>query len=127
MQERTCKNCSLTQEIEKFPAGTTYRGKQYYRHLCVDCFRESKQPRKDAIRQEYYALKESLSCEVCGESDHRVLEFNHIDRDKKSFAVSDGVRRGFGIDRIKEEIKKCQVLCANCHRRKTWVEVWKNQ
>ena len=55
-------------------------------------------------------------CVDCGESDIVVLEFDHL-RDKTanvSYLISTGE-----IPRIKEEIAKCEVVCANCHRRRT--------
>jgi 5-methylcytosine-specific restriction endonuclease McrA len=55
-------------------------------------------------------------CVHCGETDPVVLEFDHL-RDKK-MAVSRLLRR-YSPKMVKEEIAKCQVLCANCHRRKT--------
>jgi hypothetical protein len=56
----------------------------------------------------------------CGESDPVVLEFHHADG--KQGAISDMARCAFGIDRIKQEMLKCTVLCANCHRRETAVQ-----
>jgi hypothetical protein len=46
-----------------------------------------------------------------------VLDFDHL-RDKK-LEVSTLARRGARIATIAAEIAKCQVRCANCHRRKT--------
>lgn len=59
-------------------------------------------------------------CVDCGETDIVVLEFDH-DRDKfiKIKAISSLIRISYPLDKIKEEIKKCEVRCANCHRRKT--------
>ena len=57
-------------------------------------------------------------CIDCGEDDPVVLEFDHV-RGKKSMAVSVMVGRGTSIQRIVEEIEKCEVRCASCHRRVT--------
>lgn len=54
-------------------------------------------------------------CVDCGNSDKRVLEFDHV-RGVKSFIISLGAQAGTNIDKIKEEIEKCEVRCANCHR-----------
>lgn len=56
-------------------------------------------------------------CSICGESDIRVLEFDHVDPTTKSFNIGDRSNRG--IDLVSAEISKCRVLCANCHRRHT--------
>lgn len=56
-------------------------------------------------------------CVVCGESDPIVLDFDHL-RDKIT-NISNMVGALWCVQKIKEEIDKCQVLCANCHRRKT--------
>ncbi len=59
------------------------------------------------------------SCIDCGESDIAVLEFDHTNRSKKFKAVSTLIRCGYPMEVILEEISKCDIRCANCHRRKT--------
>jgi hypothetical protein len=55
-------------------------------------------------------------CADCGETDPIVLEFDHL-RDKQ-FAIGPHlVRRPWKV--ILAEIEKCEVVCANCHRRRT--------
>lgn len=56
-------------------------------------------------------------CVDCGESDPVVLEFDHI-RDKIS-EISTLVWKRVSAKMLLEEIEKCLVRCANCHRRKT--------
>jgi hypothetical protein len=57
-------------------------------------------------------------CTNCGFNDPRCLEFHHI-KGKKKYLVGGMVTQGHGLTSIKKEIRKCQVLCANCHRIKT--------
>ena len=57
-------------------------------------------------------------CVACGEKDPVVLEFDHV-RGEKANNVSSMVRAASSIDVIKKEIAKCDVVCANCHRRRT--------
>src|SRR5579875_2419722 len=57
-------------------------------------------------------------CSDCGEDDIVVLDFDHV-RGTKRMAVAEMVRRGFAIATIQLEIDKCEVRCANCHRRVT--------
>jgi len=56
-------------------------------------------------------------CVDCGERDLVVLDFDHMGNKKCSIArmLSDGSK----INRIADEIEKCEIRCANCHRRKT--------
>lgn len=56
-------------------------------------------------------------CIDCGESNPIVLEFDHVKGDKVD-AISEMINH-YGIVKIKEEISKCEVRCANCHRIKT--------
>lgn len=58
-------------------------------------------------------------CVDCGETNIIVLEFDHIG-DDKDFSISDAPRAGYGMAKIKAEIAKCEVRCANCHRKKTY-------
>jgi hypothetical protein len=58
------------------------------------------------------------SCVDCGESDVCVLEFDHV-RGRKRRTVSELVRDGVAPAVLLAEIGKCEVRCANCHRRKT--------
>jgi hypothetical protein len=56
-------------------------------------------------------------CVDCGLSDLVVLEFDHL-ADKKG-SVPLLARRGASLARLKDEIAKCEIRCANCHRRRT--------
>lgn len=55
-------------------------------------------------------------CADCGEDDVLVLEFDHLS--DKHFNISGGLP-GKAWDVILREIEKCEVVCANCHRRRS--------
>ena len=59
----------------------------------------------------------SHHCVDCGESDPIVLELDHV-RGKKEFNIGDAIWRRTWRP-IEREIQKCEVRCANCHRRRT--------
>jgi hypothetical protein len=60
----------------------------------------------------------SHPCIDCGESDLVVLDFDHV-RGSKVREVSEMARRGVCVKKLKHEIEKCDIRCANCHRRVT--------
>jgi len=67
------------------------------------------------------------ACADCGEADPRVLEFDHV-RGVKHGNLSEMAAAGFSEARIMAEIEKCEVRCANCHRRKTVTQFqWSNK
>lgn len=122
--------------------------KQYKRLDDFNVWRRSKDGRQDKCRQccsEYFAanrdkivpqiharkrqqipllirhVREYLlnhPCVDCGERDPVVLEFDHV-RGEKKYNISDMPRGGFALSTLKAEIEKCDVRCANCHRRRT--------
>jgi hypothetical protein len=55
-------------------------------------------------------------CVDCGETDPVVLEFDH--RGQKLFTVSEVLHWHVRWEVIAAEIEKCEVRCANCHRRR---------
>lgn len=59
------------------------------------------------------------SCKDCGEKDPRVLDFDHLG-DKK-FEISQMVNRHTrSWKAIEEEMAKCEIVCANCHRKRSF-------
>ena len=79
--------------------------------------RKHEKKRKVENRNRIYEYLLSHPCVDCGETDLIVLEFDHL-RDKK-LAVSAMYNQGYSWTAVSKEISKCEVRCANCHRRKT--------
>ncbi len=73
------------------------------------------QKRRKDIREKAIAYKGG-SCEVCGYAKcSEALEFHHITRSRKDFGISaKGYTRGW--KKVKDELDKCILVCANCHR-----------
>jgi hypothetical protein len=61
--------------------------------------------------------KKLKGCCKCSEADPCCLDYHHIGDDKETeIATAIGIH-GWGKKRLIEEIKKCVVICANCHRK----------
>ena len=111
--------------------------------LCKQCRKPSKyrfcsdRCRKDywnendwGIKKKNYwikkkALIESLGgkCVKCGESDFRVLDINHIDRNKKKKAFKGQYNWGRRFQDWDKNKGNLELLCANCHRKHTWEQM----
>lgn len=61
----------------------------------------------------------SHPCVDCEESDIILLDFDHTEKNK-ILAISSMISGGAKLNNIKNEINKCMVRCANCHRRITF-------
>ena len=85
--------------------------------LCQNCRRKSKRLAYRISAANYKHNK----CEICGLErksidDLEIFDFHHIDRSNKSFELGDRIEsRNWDI--IKNELDKCMMLCANCHRK----------
>ncbi len=103
-----CKECQRKQKVD-----------WYHEHKEEN--REAKNQRtmdaRNRARQYVLDYLSTHPCVECGESDPVVLEFDHLDN--KDRAISEMIRDGVPLDKLEREMTKCQVLCANCHRRKT--------
>lgn len=98
-----CRECDKKRAIENY---YKYREKSIAR---------TKKRRKDLVKW-FIEIRQQYKCEKCGEERWYVLDFHHKDSQAKTGEVADLVARSFSKKRISEEISKCSVLCANCHR-----------
>ena len=73
--------------------------------------------RRNAIRETILKYKQSHPCVDCGETDPVVLDFDHVG--EKSFGICSAIPRLIPPEKVLVEIEKCEVRCANCHRRMT--------
>lgn len=54
---------------------------------------------------------------MCGESDIRCLDFHHRDPATKLSGINKMIRDNYSMEVVEAEIAKCDVICANCHRK----------
>lgn len=139
---KRCTKCGDEKELEEeFCFVNKAKGKR--RSICRACQRilwdawySNTDNRKSHLKRtiannkiNYWKLRQKVNdflkthpCVDCGESDYRVLEFDHI-IGKKEFNISDGPNKFRAWKRIASEIEKCEIRCANCHRLKHFVEI----
>lgn len=66
------------------------------------------------------AIKASTPCADCGGRFHPVaMDFDHVAGDK-TLGISEMVRGRYSWQRIEVEIAKCEIVCSNCHRVRTY-------
>lgn len=88
-------------------------GKQYYADN-TDYFTNSRNSRRRFL----IAVKWTAGCMDCGYSIHpEAMDFDHRPGEIKSFTLNQVGGRTF--DSIIQEVMKCDVVCANCHRIRT--------
>ncbi len=109
-----CKECYRTSRKQTY-AKHYEKYKEVYRERA----KKRHQEQREKFRQNILAYLKDKACKSCGESDVRVLEFDHLDPYQKGFTISQAVKLNKSWDNVLTEIKKCQILCANCHRKRT--------
>ena len=140
MAKKKCTGCGVKKTETEFFWRSKAKGIRQAR--CKDCYRawraENYADHYERYRDEYkvrakkrnarvrtenmqksVAYLKTHPCVSCGESDFVVLDFDHRDQSKKTASVSRMRQDVYSWERIKAEIAKCDVLCANCHRRRT--------
>ncbi len=104
-----CKQCANSYNQKYYQKNRQYliqKNKEYYKKVS----------KNNSVF--IYEIKLSNPCELCGESDPRVLQFDHQDPKKKKRNISE-MKNRYGHRSILREMCKCMVLCANCHQKKT--------
>lgn len=136
IETKKCTKCLKYKPVEEFSFKNKSKGQRSL--PCKDCknnylkeYYSSNDSRKNNIKYNV-KNKETIArniklineylinnpCVDCGEDDLVVLEFDHV-RGEKKFAISARKFSAYKWESLKEEIDKCEVRCANCHRRQT--------
>lgn len=92
-----------------------------WRRANPEKYRESNRLSSQKRRSQRKAVVDALKrvpCVDCGGLFHpEAMDFDHVN--EKAFAISRGTTAAF--ERLLAEIAKCDVVCANCHRVRTWI------
>lgn len=135
MRVKTCTRCGETKPLDQFPPVRRSEPEKL-QTWCRACFKEVNDrnyrpyyarererilarltAHREYLRRKIIEYLQEHPCVDCGERDIVVLEFDHIG--EKLGDVSTLANGGRSWERIKAEIEKCEVRCANCHRKKT--------
>jgi hypothetical protein len=130
---KKCGKCGEIKPLKDFHKNPTK--KDGVQSMCKDCRKEyhrdhylkntnvykakannHRKRNRDYIRN----FKKTQKCAECGENRWYVLDFHHFE-DKK-FNVSEMIVKASSLEKIKKEIEKCIILCANCHRELHYLE-----
>ena len=81
---------------------------------------EYKRQARDRNREYVRKIKEENPCVECSEYYHySQMDFDHIGG-KKKHNIARVANSAVSIKTIKDELRKCELVCANCHRLRTW-------
>ena len=76
-------------------------------------------PKRQAMADKITSIKESVPCKDCNQYFPACcMEFDHISTNKHA-EIGLMVARGRSWDDVEMEMRKCEIVCANCHRIRT--------
>lgn len=106
-QDNYCRTCRAQ-----------YQREHYEKHKELYIERSAQRTKRLVARRAKYMIElfRSRPCVDCGETDPLVLEFDHLA--DKEFNVGAGMRER-SWQALVDEIAKCDIVCANCHRVRT--------
>ena len=108
--KKKCKFCQKRFNKEDF----SYHG-GLERAICVDCYSRERSDKKSKVREHLNEVKKDSACSKCGFDNPIALQFHHENPESKKRAIATMASQGYPLETIEKEIKKCTILCANCH------------
>ena len=116
MTTKICTKCKLKLPIEEFHWRNKAAGTR--RSECKKCHNATMRKDYDKKREQVDAMKFSFGgCQKCGyDKCIEALDFHHRNPDEKEYDIAQMIRNHRTQEVIAQEMQKCVVLCANCHR-----------
>ena len=110
-KEKICSICNKVKPINQF---YFLKNKNAFLSRCNSCDRELSLRKNRGLKKLCVDYKGG-KCESCGYSRNiAAFDFHHRDPSQKDFTIS--TVRAKNINKLKKELDKCTLLCANCHR-----------
>lgn len=111
IQYSHCKDCQRILRKNSYE-----KNKDYYLQKDLYNIKEQRRNKTDFIR----SYKEGKPCKDCGiVYPHYVMDFDHLPQFKKEIKIA-SFGKTYSIERLLKEFEKCEIVCANCHRVRTW-------
>ena len=134
LSSKVCSTCKLSKPIEEFNFRNRATGSRH--RYCRECgktftrnhYRQNKRQyvertlRSHAKRREFLHQTKSRPCTDCGiQYPYYVMDFDHREGEEKIFEMN---RVSYvTMSALKREIEKRDVVCANCHRERTYQRI----
>ena len=122
--EKECKQCKFTKSTSLF-----YKQRQidkdkvweYFDSVCKSCRLTISTKRRQEIKKKAldYLGWECNKCKLIDKDYPQIYDFHHTNSEEKDFEIS---KTSKSFEKLKPELDKCIVLCANCHRREHAIE-----
>lgn len=136
---KTCSKCCIEKPETNF--NFKNKSKDIRTTICKECLKDVRKQgyeknkifHIERVKDNKQKLKviinswfdeQNFKCFECGETHPACLDFHHRDPKEKEFSIAHMRGGSYSLDKIKEEIEKCDVLCSNCHRKLHWNEKW---
>ncbi|RJQ36972.1 hypothetical protein C4559_04565 [Candidatus Microgenomates bacterium] len=144
---KKCKKCGFSKPLNKFyKRKTGLRVGEYY-EKCSDCYKirgrnyyhqnrkrqlELAKRRKNKYVEERRKFLESIKNNPCFDCGKRyppwIMDFDHREGEIKIGSISHlAIRNTSNFEKLKKEILKCDLVCANCHRNRTYTRLQKQK
>jgi len=128
---KACKTCKLDKDESLFSSSqlklTNGRCRECQAELVKAHYQKNKTTyqERDAKRRAKYkdfiSKFKDVPCKDCGKKyPPYVMDFDHLDPTIKSFTIGKAASKCVNLEEIIQEINKCEVVCANCHRERTF-------
>ncbi len=139
MRSKQCSRCGVKKLLVEFYQRRTGNRIGEYYEKCKECMKvrgrayyfanHERQLRLALIRRhnahklrrDFINTLKSKPCADCGISyPYYVMDFDHQDQRLKVKDIAYMAARNWSLEKIKQEVEKCDIVCANCHRFRTF-------
>jgi hypothetical protein len=121
VETKFCGTCKEEKPITEFNLRGSVRP-QHRQHSCKECVNKVIRAHKRKISSLVKRWKMFKGCQMCGfKAKHSCqLDLDHIVPKGSKSKDRQAINTSWSKPRLKVELSKCQVLCSNCHRLKTY-------